>query len=93
MVRDVTSCDSCGARIPDMSNKCPKCGKRRARREVRKHYSGVLQQQGRVKTDDDWNENTRLSGKVGKLAVTRCASCGATNNRKNTKCRNCGANL
>jgi len=36
--------------------------KRRIRKEkatkVKKHYTGVRQQQGRVTLDDDWNEDT-----------------------------------
>ncbi len=32
----------------------------RAAFDPRKHYDGVLMQQGRVLTDDDWNENERI---------------------------------
>ncbi|MCK5150973.1 MAG: hypothetical protein KAQ65_03990 [Candidatus Thorarchaeota archaeon] len=93
MTRKKITCSSCGARISIMSNKCSKCGKVRVRKVTRKTYSGVRHQQGRVKMDEDWNENTQRSTKVGKLATTRCASCGSTNSRGSLRCKNCGASL
>lgn len=91
--REESSCRSCGARNPKMSNKCSKCGKTIVRKLVKRDYSSVRHQQGRVATDDDWGEISRVVRKAQKIATVRCASCGAINTTRSTHCKNCGANL
>ena len=60
---------------------------------VKKEYSGVRFQQGRVATDDDWGEVSRIGRRAEKIATERCTSCGAVNAAGTTHCKNCGANL
>lgn len=93
MGREKLRCSGCGARIPKMSNKCSKCGKAIVRKLVKRDYSSVRHQQGRVTTDDDWGEVSRVGRKPQKIASVRCSSCGAINTTRSAHCKNCGANL
>lgn len=93
MERNSSRCNWCGAHISDTDRNCPTCGKAIARKLVRKDYSGVLQQQGTVVADDDWNEGSRIRTKGQRIASVRYSSCGAINSAKNKHCKNCESNL
>ena len=88
-----SKCTNCGARVGRFRRKCPKCGEKIHRRKLAKQYTGVRMQQGRVATDDDWGEVSRVGRKAQKIATVNCASCGAINTTRRARCKNCGANL
>ncbi|MHA2424660.1 MAG: hypothetical protein ACXAEF_07715 [Candidatus Thorarchaeota archaeon] len=86
-------CNHCGALVERSTKRCSKCGRMILRREIKKVYTGVRMQQGRVTTDNDWSESVRITRARKEKARTRCESCGTLNLRNIRKCGNCGANL
>ena len=50
-------CSGCGKDLEPDTKMCPYCNKRIVASSRTRHYSGVLQQQGRVETDQDYNED------------------------------------
>ncbi|MHA1134959.1 MAG: DUF6519 domain-containing protein [Candidatus Thorarchaeota archaeon] len=108
MVQEDSNCNWWGANLSGTDEKCPKCGKPVAVRLVKrepsgvirkqgtKGYSGIYQQQGRMLTDADWNELTRIKKDrktLATVATVRCESCGAVNSLKSSQCKYCDANL